>query len=108
VEEYKKPEYQVTVKPAVQRVLQGNSIQAVIEAKYFFGEPVAGAKVKYVVGTTTHYWWGEEDDQDSDQAGNGEGDDNTEAADNQDSDYTDQEQLEHEGVLDANGRLTVR
>jgi hypothetical protein len=107
VEEYKKPEYQVTVKPAVQRVLQGNSIQAVIEAKYFFGEPVAGAKVKYVVGTTTHYWWGEEDDQDSDQAGNGEGDDSGGAADNSADEYTDQEQQEHEGVLDANGRLTV-
>ena len=52
VEEYKKPEYQVTVKPAAPRVLQGNSIQATIEARYFFGEPVAGAKVTYVVHTS--------------------------------------------------------
>ena len=66
VEEYKKPEYQVTVKPAVQRVLQGNSIQATIEARYFFGEPVAGAKVKYVVHTSQHYWWDEDQDDDSD------------------------------------------
>jgi hypothetical protein len=65
VEEYKKPEYQVTVKPGAQRVLQGNSIQAVIEAKYFFGEPVANAKVKYVVHTTQHYWWDEEDDDET-------------------------------------------
>jgi hypothetical protein len=49
-------------------------VQATIEAKYFFGEPVANAKVKYVVQTTTHYWWGEGDDDDEDQAGNGEGD----------------------------------
>jgi hypothetical protein len=42
VEEYKKPEYQVTVKPTAPRVLQGNTIQATIEARYFFGEPVAG------------------------------------------------------------------
>jgi hypothetical protein len=106
VEEYKKPEYQVTVKPAVQRVLQGNSIQATIEAKYFFGEPVANAKVTYVVETTTHYWWGEEDD-DSDQAGNGEGDEGAEGADSSDYEYTEQEQQEHQGMLDANGRLTV-
>ena len=61
VEEYKKPEYQVTVKPAAPRVLQGNSIQATIEARYFFGEPVASAKVKYVVHTSTHYWWDEDE-----------------------------------------------
>jgi hypothetical protein len=100
VEEYKKPEYQVIVKPAVQRVLQGNSIQATIEARYFFGEPVAGAKVKYVVHTSTHYWW-DEDEADSDEAGD--------EADSGESDYNygEQEQQEHEGVLDANGRLTV-
>ena len=105
VEEYKKPEYQVTVKPVVQRVLQGNSLQAVIEAKYFFGEPVANAKVKYVVATTTHYWWGEgdDDDQDSDQAGNGEGDDNADAPDNQDYEYSEQEQQEQSGCWTRTG-----
>ncbi len=65
VEDYKKPEYQVTVKPAVTRVLQGNSIQATISARYFFGEPVAGAKVKYVVHTSTHYWWDQDDEDDN-------------------------------------------
>ena len=65
VEEYKKPEYQVTVKPAVRRVLQGNSVQATIEARYFFGEPVAGAKVKYVVHTSAHYWWDQEAEDDN-------------------------------------------
>ena len=38
VEEYKKPEYQVTVKVPVAHLLQGSPIQASIEAKYFFGE----------------------------------------------------------------------
>ena len=100
VEEYKKPEYQVTVKPAMQRVLQGSSIQATIEARYFFGEPVAGAKVKYVVHTSTHYWWGE-DEGESDEAGD--------EADSGESDYNygETEQQEQQGVLDANGRLTV-
>ncbi len=63
VEEYKKPEYQVTVKVPVTHLLQGSSIQANIEARYFFGEPVAGAKVKYVVHTSTHYWWDEDQDE---------------------------------------------
>ena len=100
VEEYKKPEYQVTVKPAVLRVLQGNSIQATIEARYFFGEPVAGVKVKYVVHTSQHYWW-DEDESESDEGG--------EEADSGESDYNfgETEQQEQTGVLDANGRLNV-
>jgi uncharacterized protein YfaS (alpha-2-macroglobulin family) len=104
VEEYKKPEYQVTVKPAAQRTLQGNQIQATIEARYFFGEPVANAKVKYVVHTSTHYWW-DEDEADDSEAG-GEGADAS-ASDESDSTYGATEQQEHEGILDANGRLTI-
>jgi uncharacterized protein YfaS (alpha-2-macroglobulin family) len=104
VEEYKKPEYQVTVKPATPRVLQGNAIQASIEARYFFGEPVAGAKVTYVVHTAQHWWW-DEDEADE----NGEGDESAEANDEDESgyEYGESEQQEHQGVLDANGRLTV-
>jgi uncharacterized protein YfaS (alpha-2-macroglobulin family) len=105
VEEYKKPEYQVTVKSTVPHLLQGSSVQATIEAKYFFGEPVAGAKVKYVVHTSTRYWWGEETDE--------SGGDDAENADAEseggeiDNSWGETEQQEHEGVLDANGRLVV-
>jgi alpha-2-macroglobulin len=107
VEEYKKPEYQVTVKPAVQRILQGHQIQAVIEARYFFGEPVANAKVKYVVHTTQHYWWDEEDEDNSGEAGEGDEGDSAASSDDSDDTYGATEQQEHEGVLDANGLLTV-
>jgi uncharacterized protein YfaS (alpha-2-macroglobulin family) len=103
VEEYKKPEYQVTVKPTVQRVLQGSSITATIEARYFFGEPVANAKVKYVVHTMPHYWW----DQDEAGGDDAEADDSGEGDVGEESDYNATEQQEHEGILDANGRLTV-
>jgi hypothetical protein len=104
VEEYKKPEYQVTVKPASQRVLQGNQIQAVIEARYFFGELVANAKVKYVVHTSTHYWWDEDEAEDSEAGGEDAGEGSAEESEDT---YGAAEQQEHEGVLDANGRLTV-
>ncbi len=103
VEEYKKPEYQVTVKPATQRVLQGNAIQATIEARYFFGEPVPGAKVTYVVHTSTHYWW----DQDQDDQDNQDAETADAGADESDDTGDQTEQQEHIGVLDANGRLTV-
>jgi uncharacterized protein YfaS (alpha-2-macroglobulin family) len=101
VEEYKKPEYQVTVKPTAPRVLQGNSILAVIEARYFFGEPVANTRVKYVVHTSQHYWW------DEDQADDSEESDDESGGEESDYDYGGTEQQEHEGMLDANGRLTV-
>ncbi len=104
VEEYKKPEYQVTVKPATQRILQGNTLQAVIEARYFFGEPVVGAKVKYVVHTSTHWWWDESEEDSSDEAGEAESGDN---AGDMDDAWGAEEKQEHEGVLDANGRLSV-
>ena len=64
MEEYKKPEYQVTVN-ATPRVLEGNSITAIIQARYFFGEPVSGAKVKYVVHTSEHWWWDEDQEDES-------------------------------------------
>ncbi|HEV2487279.1 MAG TPA: MG2 domain-containing protein [Terracidiphilus sp.] len=103
VEEYKKPEYQVTVKVPMTHLLQGSKIQANFEAKYFFGEPVVGAKVKYVVHTTTHYWW----DEDQEDAEGADAESDGGEADDTDSAWAESEQQEHEGVLDANGRLTV-
>ena len=60
VEDYRKPEYQVRVSPAKARLLQGETMQVVIDARYFFGEPVSNAKVKYRVYHSPHYWWDEE------------------------------------------------
>jgi hypothetical protein len=106
VEDYKKPEYQVTVKPAVPRVLQGNSIQATINARYFFGEPVAGAKVTYVVHTSTHYWW-DQDEGDDNGADADANSNDSDDSDEPDDTYDQTEQQEHQGVLDSNGQLTV-
>jgi len=103
VEDYKKPEYQVTVKPAASRILQGNQIQATIEARYFFGEPVANAKVKYVVHTSQHYWWDEDEADDTSSEAEGEPGN----ADDGETTWDETEQQEHEGVLDANGRLAI-
>ena len=75
VEEYRKPEYQVRVTAAKPRVLQGDSMKVVIDSRYFFGEPVANAKVKYRVYHSPHYWWDEGDD-DSD-GGASAGDDSS-------------------------------
>jgi uncharacterized protein YfaS (alpha-2-macroglobulin family) len=49
VEEYKKPEFEVTVKPAKSQARLGEKVQAKIEARYYFGAPVANATVSYKV-----------------------------------------------------------
>ncbi len=64
VEEYKKPEYAVKVTAQTPRVLQGQPIKATIDARYYFGEPVANAKVKWVVHTSTYWPMGRSDDDD--------------------------------------------
>ncbi len=106
VEDYKKPEYQVTVTPSTPRVLQGNSIQATINARYFFGEPVAGGKVTYVVHTSTHYWWDQDDQDDNGDSADADSD-SSDDSDEPDDTYDQTEQQEHQGLLDANGQLTV-
>jgi len=54
VEEYKKPEFEVTVDAPKEPVALGETITAKITAKYYFGAPVTNAKVKYKVLRTKH------------------------------------------------------
>jgi uncharacterized protein YfaS (alpha-2-macroglobulin family) len=49
VEEYKKPEFEVTVQAPAEPVMLGEKISATIRAKYYFGSPVTQATVKYKV-----------------------------------------------------------
>lgn len=55
VAQYKKPEYKVEVIPLAARVTAGTTFKARIKANYFFGAPVANAKVKYSVYTSTDW-----------------------------------------------------
>jgi hypothetical protein len=96
VEEYKKPEYEVKVLPDKRRVLQGEPVEAAIEARYYFGEPVANAKVTYAVHRS-RYWSPlfyeyEPDEEEGEGAG----------------DYADEQVVEGVGQLDASGRLRIR
>jgi uncharacterized protein YfaS (alpha-2-macroglobulin family) len=49
VEEYKKPEFEVSVKPAKTQARLGEKVSARIEARYYFGAPVAHATVSYKI-----------------------------------------------------------
>ena len=77
---------------------QGETMPVVIDARYFFGEPVSNATVKYRVYHSPHYWWDEEGGYDD---GCGEG------SDQHDLGYDAAQQSEQTGKLDANGKLTI-
>lgn len=53
VEEYRKPEFEVTVSPGQSSYRLGEVVQAEINARYMFGDPVAGADVAYTVFRST-------------------------------------------------------
>ncbi|MFB3882851.1 MAG: MG2 domain-containing protein [Armatimonadota bacterium] len=55
VEEYKKPEFEVTVEPAKEQARVGEKISAKVNARYYFGSPVVGAQVKYRVFLSPFY-----------------------------------------------------
>ncbi len=74
VEEYKKPEFEVTVEAPEDPVMLGDRFTAKVKADYYFGAPVTEAKVKYKVLRNDHdarwypvcpwdwlygpgYWW---------------------------------------------------
>ncbi len=55
VQEYRKPEFEVSVLTASRLVLQGQQAQLTVRARYFFGRPVANARVHYVVRRGPYY-----------------------------------------------------
>lgn len=55
VDQYRKPEYKIDIKPTIPRVTAGDSVTAKLSATYFFGGPVANAKVKYSIYASPDY-----------------------------------------------------
>jgi len=55
VQEYRKPEYDVAVRIGSKFTLQGKRLAATIAARYYFGQPVAGGSVEYVVQRQPYY-----------------------------------------------------
>jgi alpha-2-macroglobulin len=55
VQEYRKPEFEVVVRPSERFVVQGSEAHVTITARYYFGQPVAGGTVKYVVHKQPYY-----------------------------------------------------
>jgi uncharacterized protein YfaS (alpha-2-macroglobulin family) len=103
VAEYKKPEYKVTVSAPGKFVQTGQKANFSVDARYFFGSPVANAEVKYYIYRSRYYAWGYGDEN---------ADETTDESDTEDE-YSqfysggDDMVQESEGKLDARGHLNV-
>jgi uncharacterized protein YfaS (alpha-2-macroglobulin family) len=105
VQEYKKPEFKVTVKGPKQFAAVGESVRFTINANYFFGAPVTNAEVHYYIYKQRyyHWWWNNESDEFDDAAGP-----NNEADDEEDSDYYSTDLVtEGDASLNARGEANV-
>jgi uncharacterized protein YfaS (alpha-2-macroglobulin family) len=96
VEEYKKPEYEVRVTPAKPRVIEGETVEATIDARYYFGEPVKNAKVTWAIYRSTAWLKRYEFEGDEDADTN-----------NNDEDTGGEQAQQNEGRLDDDGKLTI-
>ncbi len=101
VAEYKKPEYKVNISTPGKFIQTGTKTNFSIDARYFFGAPVANAEVKYYIYRSRYYPWRlGEDDVD-------EAEDNSEDEYSESYGYGDDMVEESEGKLDARGHLSV-
>ncbi|HEY8188349.1 MAG TPA: MG2 domain-containing protein [Pyrinomonadaceae bacterium] len=102
VAEYKKPEYKVTVSAPGKFVQTGQNANFSIDARYFFGSPVANAEVKYYIYRSRYYAWrfGEDDSSETEDA---------ETEDEYSQFYSGGDDMvqQGEGTLDARGHLNV-
>lgn len=94
VQEYRKPEFEVIVTPATRFEVQGREAVVNVQARYYFGQPVANAQLRWVVNQQPYYsplrW-----------------DDSIDGNDNSYW-YGDNQTAEGTLRLDADGKATVR
>jgi len=87
VQDYRKPDYQVSVTPDAAQYVVGETMRVSVDSRYFFGEPVPNARlVVRQYELVERYWW--------DEAADGE------------YDWYQSSQPTISGVTDANGRFT--
>ncbi len=95
VQEYRRPEFEVILAPSSRFVVQGNDAVIAVRARYYFGQPVANARARYVVNQQPYYsplrW-----------------DDSADGDEGRSYWFGDDQRLEGELTLDAQGRGEIR
>ena len=95
VEEYRKPDYEVRVTPRETRVEMEKENVLTLRARYYYGEPVAGAKLTWAVHRNRYCvpWY--------------DMDDLSESGEEQDEYYGGEQVAEGEGRLNENGEFVL-
>jgi len=88
VAQYRKPEYNIEVKPATKAAYRGDTVPVAVQVSTYTGEPAVSAKVEVQVFRRDIYWEGEEE------------------YDSGDTDYSEFVKSE-DLVTDSQGRVTV-
>ncbi|MEW6322680.1 MAG: alpha-2-macroglobulin family protein [Acidobacteriota bacterium] len=94
VQEYRRPEFDVAVTPAALFVRQGTEAVGTVRARYYFGQPVANGRLRWVVNQQPYYSPFRWDD-------GFEGGESTYW-------YGGEQRVEGEARLDANGAAEIR
>ncbi len=63
VEEYRKPEYEVIVRPERDNLVNGKPVKVTVEARTYFGAPLAKARVEIATYARVYEWWWYNDDE---------------------------------------------
>ncbi|MFN2578301.1 MAG: alpha-2-macroglobulin [Pyrinomonadaceae bacterium] len=106
VQEYKKPEFKVTVKGPKQFAAVGEKVRFNIAANYFFGAPVTNAEVHYFIYRQRyyHWWWGDQSNDEFDDAAGPE----NEGGDEQDYAYYGNDPVaEGDAEINSQGQASV-
>lgn len=106
VQEYKKPEFKVTVKGPKEFAAVGEKVRFTVNANYFFGAPVTNADVQYYIYKQRYYhWWWDADEKD--EFDDGAGPDN-EGGDEEDYGYYGTDLVtQGEGAVNSRGEFVV-
>jgi len=73
LQEYRKPEFDVAVRPSARRELQGRTVTVTIAARYYFGQPVSGGAVKYSISERGYFADVRDDGEGEDRKGDDDG-----------------------------------
>ncbi len=106
VQEYKKPEFKVTVKGPKEFAAVGEKVKFTVSANYFFGAPVTNADVHYYVYKQRyyHWWWGGDSSDEFDDAAGPE----NEGGDENDPGYSGTDVVaEGDAALNSRGEAVV-
>ncbi len=100
---YRKPEFAVTIKPLKARYHRGETVEMALDAAYYFGAPVAGAKVHYYVYRDADWSaeYGNSSDYEMDEY-------ESHYRDSAYRNYYGEAVAEGDVTLDENGKATVR